>query len=53
MKDEKGAYCGAFAKIREENTRFITPRKNETFSRVRMTFADCQEAAKEVMRVDS
>lgn len=30
----------------------MTPKKNKTFSRVRTTFADCQEADNEVIRVD-
>jgi hypothetical protein len=31
----------------------MTPKKKETFSRVRTTFADCHEAESLVMRVDT
>jgi len=38
--------------MRAEKRRVITPKKKETFSRVRTTLADCHETASLAMRVD-
>lgn len=45
-------YSGCIPNIKAEKRRVMTPKKNETFSRVRTTFADCHDAAKEAIRVE-
>lgn len=46
-------YCGARPKSRAENTRDMTPKKKLIFSRVRTTFADCQAADSDTIRVET
>lgn len=45
--------CGAMPNIRAENKSDMTPKKKDNFSRVRTTFADCHDAAKLVIRVET
>jgi len=45
-------YWGAIPKMRAEKSKFMTPKKKETFSRVRTTLADCQDAESVVIRVE-
>lgn len=44
-------YWGARPKIKAVNSKFMTPKKKETFSRVRTTRADCHVVTNEDMRV--
>ena len=46
-------YSGAMPNSNAENKTDITPKKKETFSRVRTTLADCQEAESLVIRFES
>jgi hypothetical protein len=44
---------GAIPNMRAEMSRDITPKKNDIFSRVRTTLAECHDAAKLVMREET
>lgn len=46
-------YWGVIPNIRADMSNVMTPKKKETFSRVRTTFADCHDAASVVIRVES
>ncbi len=50
MNEGKVTHSGASPNINAENKRDMTPKKNDIFSRVRTTFADCQETANFVIR---
>jgi len=49
---ENDTYSGCIPNMRAEKRRVMTPKKKETFSRVRTTLADCHETVSLVMRVD-
>jgi len=49
---ENGTYSGCIPNMRAEKRRVMTPKKKETFSRVRTTLADCHETESLAIRVD-
>ena len=51
MDREDRTHSGAMPNRRAEKRRLMTPKKNDTLSRVRTTLADCHEAEREVTRV--
>lgn len=53
IRQQAATYCGAMPNKRADIRTDMTPKKKETFSRVRTTLADCQEAESLVIRLES
>jgi hypothetical protein len=45
--------CGAIPNMMAESSNDMTPKKKDTFSRVRTTLADCQDSTNRVIRFET